>query len=72
MAGLTLGKIQQIALVQHDVDAAVPFFRDGLGLTLQFAMAGLAFFDAGGVRLMLTKPSSAAAPPRFAHGHESA
>jgi len=59
VAEITLGKIQQIALVQHDVDAAVPFYRDGLGLPLQFAMAGMAFFDAGGVRLMLTKPSSA-------------
>lgn len=58
MSDLKLGKIQQIALVQHDVDAAVPFYRDGLGLTLQFAMAGMAFFDAGGVRLMLSKPSS--------------
>lgn len=58
MSDLKLGKIQQIALVQHDVDAAVPFYRDGLGLPLQFAMAGMAFFDAGGVRLMLSKPSS--------------
>jgi methylmalonyl-CoA/ethylmalonyl-CoA epimerase len=56
---IRLGKIQQIGLVQHDVDAAVPFYRDGLGLPLQFAMAGMAFFDAGGVRLMLTKPSAA-------------
>lgn len=56
---LQIGKIQQIALVQHDVDAAVPFYRDALGLPLQFAMAGMAFFDAGGVRLMLTKPSAA-------------
>lgn len=59
MTDIRLGKIQQIALVQHDVERAVPFYRDGLGLTLQFAMAGMAFFDAGGVRLMLTKPSSA-------------
>jgi methylmalonyl-CoA/ethylmalonyl-CoA epimerase len=59
VAEVKLSKIQQIALVQHDVDAAVPFYRDGLGLPLQFAMAGMAFFDAGGVRLMLTKPSSA-------------
>lgn len=58
MTDIRLGKIQQIALVQHDVDRAVPFYRDGLGLPLQFAMAGMAFFDAGGVRLMLTKPSS--------------
>lgn len=59
MTDIRLGRLQQIALVQHDVERAVPFYRDGLGLPLQFAMAGMAFFDAGGVRLMLTKPSSA-------------
>lgn len=60
---IKLGKVQQIALVQHDVERATAFYRDALGLTLQFAMAGMAFFDAGGVRLMLTKPSS----PEFDH-----
>ena len=54
-----LGAIQQIALVQHDVARAVPFYRDGLGLPLQFEMSGMAFFDAGGVRLMLSQPSAA-------------
>lgn len=63
MSEIKLGKIEQIGLVQHDVDRAVPFYRDGLGLPLMFAMAGMAFFDAGGVRLMLTKPSS----PEFDH-----
>ncbi len=63
MSDIRLGRIQQVALVQHDVERAVPFYRDGLGLPLQFAMAGMAFFDAGGVRLMLTKPSS----PEFDH-----
>ncbi len=58
-----LGKVQQIGLVQHDVERATAFYRDALGLTLQFAMAGMAFFDAAGVRLMLTKPSS----PEFDH-----
>jgi methylmalonyl-CoA/ethylmalonyl-CoA epimerase len=58
MQELRLGKLQQIALVQHDVARAVPFYRDGLGLPLQFEMDGLAFFDAGGVRLMLTRPSA--------------
>jgi methylmalonyl-CoA/ethylmalonyl-CoA epimerase len=53
-----LGKIRQIALVMHDVAKAVPFYRDALGMTLQFEMAGMAFFDAGGVRLMMTKPSA--------------
>ena len=46
MDGIRLGKLQQIALVQHDVAKAVPFYRDGLGLPLQFEMNGLAFFDA--------------------------
>lgn len=58
-----LNKIRQIALVQHDVDRAVPFYRDGLGLTLEFMIAGMAFFDADGVRLMLSKPSA----PEFDH-----
>lgn len=49
MDGIRLGKIQQVGLVQHDVAKAVPFYRDGLGLPLQFEMAGMAFFDAGGV-----------------------
>jgi len=56
---MRLGKLQQIALVQHDVAAAVPFYRDGLGLPLQFEVSGMAFFDAAGVRLMLTRPSAA-------------
>lgn len=63
MGGITLGKLQQVALVQHDVAQAVPFYRDGLGLPLQFEMGGMAFFDAGGVRLMLTQPSA----PEFDH-----
>lgn len=59
MDGVRLGKLQQVALVQHDVAKAVPFYRDGLGLPLLFETNGLAFFDAGGVRLMLSPPSSA-------------
>jgi methylmalonyl-CoA/ethylmalonyl-CoA epimerase len=60
---IKLGRIKQIALVQKDVARAVPFYKDGLGLTLLFEVAGMAFFDAGGVRLMLTKPSA----PEFDH-----
>lgn len=63
MTDVRLGRIQQVALVQHDVARAVPFYRDGLGLPLQFEVAGMAFFDAAGVRLMLTKPSA----PEFDH-----
>lgn len=53
-----LGKIKQMALVFDDVAKVVPFYRDALGMTLLFEIAGMAFFDAGGVRLMMTKASS--------------
>lgn len=59
MSGDTkLGAIKQLALVMHDVPKAVPFYRDKLGMTLLFEISGMAFFDAGGVRLMMTKPSA--------------
>lgn len=63
--GIRLGRLQQVALVQHDVAKAVPFYRDGLGLPLMFETNGLAFFDAAGVRLMLTQPSA----PEFDHAN---
>ncbi|MBV8467303.1 MAG: VOC family protein [Burkholderiales bacterium] len=49
--------IGQIALPVHDVDRATAFYRDVLGLRFLFsAPPGLAFFDCGGVRLMLSRP----------------
>ena len=60
-----LGPIGQIALAVPDVAAAVRFYRDDLGLRLLFeAPPGLAFFDCGGIRLMLSAPENgqAAAP----------
>ena len=45
-----------------DVERATAFFRDQLGLPFLFtAPPGLAFFDCGGVRLMVTKPQGAGA-----------
>lgn len=63
MDGFRVGALQQVALVQHDVARALPFYRDGLGLPLLFETAGMAFLDASGVRLMLTRPSA----PEFDH-----
>lgn len=58
-----LGRIHQIAMRIHDIDRAVAFYRDALGLPFLFAAPpDLAFFDCGGVRLMLTPPS-----PGFDH-----
>ncbi len=48
-------RVGQIAIPVGDIDRAVSFYADTLGLRLQFrAPPGLAFFDCGGVRLMLT------------------
>jgi catechol 2,3-dioxygenase-like lactoylglutathione lyase family enzyme len=55
-----LSRIGQIAVVVHDVDRATAFYRDVLGMKFLFAAPpSLAFFDAGGVRLMLDRPASA-------------
>lgn len=49
--------IGQIAIGVSDISRSTAFYRDTLGLTLLFeAPPGLAFFDCGGVRLMLTTP----------------
>jgi catechol 2,3-dioxygenase-like lactoylglutathione lyase family enzyme len=50
---MTLGKIAQIALSTRDLPQAVAFYRDVLGLKLTFEVSGMAFFDAGGTRLMI-------------------
>ena len=52
-----LERIGQIAVTVEDLERAVAFYRDTLGLRLLFrAPPGLAFFDCGGVRLMLSVP----------------
>jgi methylmalonyl-CoA/ethylmalonyl-CoA epimerase len=49
-----LGRIGQIAINVQDVARATAFYRDVLGMRFLFAPPNLAFFDCGGVRLMLT------------------
>ena len=52
-----LSRIGQVAMVAKDLDRAIAFYRDSLGLPFLFkAPPGLAFFDAGGVRLLLDVP----------------
>ena len=59
-----LSAITQIAINCHDVDRAVEFYRDKLGMKFLFsAPPNLAFFDCGGIRLMLSLP----ARPEFDH-----
>ena len=50
---LALSKVAQIALTTQNLAAAIAFYRDTLGLKLLFEVPGMAFLDAGGIRLML-------------------
>jgi methylmalonyl-CoA/ethylmalonyl-CoA epimerase len=62
--GIGIARVGQIAINAHDVERASAFYQDKLGLKLLFkAPPGLAFFDCGGVRLMLTRPEK----PEFDH-----
>jgi methylmalonyl-CoA/ethylmalonyl-CoA epimerase len=54
--------IGQLSISVTDVDRAVAFYRDQIGLTFLFQFPGMAFFDCGGVRLYLSKPEK----PEFA------
>lgn len=54
-------ELAQITNVVHDIERAVKFHRDTLGLPLLFqAPPALAFFQLGSVRLMLSPPENAA------------
>lgn len=58
-----LERIGQIAINVKSLERAVAFYRDTLGMKFLFEAPGLAFFDCGGVRLML----GPAEKPEFDH-----
>jgi len=60
---IAITQIGQIAINVRDTSRAVEFYRDTLGLKLLFTAGHLAFFDCGGVRLMLSPPER----PEFDH-----
>ncbi|WP_212668871.1 VOC family protein [Pseudoalteromonas sp. NBT06-2] len=54
-SNIEVEKIGQIAIAISDLKKLVKFYRDILGLELLFEVpSGLAFFNCGGTRLMLT------------------
>jgi methylmalonyl-CoA/ethylmalonyl-CoA epimerase len=62
--GIGITRLGQIAINVKDVERAAAFYQDVLGLKLLFkAPPGLAFFDCGGVRLMLDRGEK----PEFDH-----
>ena len=58
-----LSQIGQIAIRVRDLDRAVEFYRDRLGMRFLFTAPGLAFFQCGDVHLMLSLPEL----PEFDH-----
>ena len=63
MTSLSISQIGQIAINVHDVKRATAFYRDMLGMKFLFEAQNMAFFDCGGVRLMLSLPEK----PEFDH-----
>lgn len=51
--GEPLTSIGQIAITVRQLARAVEFYRDKLGLKFLFETGNIAFFDCGGVRIML-------------------
>ena len=59
-----LNAISQAALTVDDLDRAVPFYRDTLGLKLLFRVPNMAFFECGSMRLLLgARAVAGSAPP---------
>ena len=62
--GIGITRLGQVQVGTQDVERAADFYENVLGLKLLFkAPPGLAFFDCGGVRLMLDRPEK----PEFNH-----
>lgn len=60
---VSLSEIGQIAVTVHDLDRAVAFYQQTLGMKLLFRVPNLAFFECGAVRLMMSIPEK----PEFDH-----
>lgn len=57
---MNVSTIGQIAITVSDVERALAFYRDALGLDFLFSAGpGLAFLNADGVRIMLSTPQGA-------------
>ncbi|HKQ86204.1 MAG TPA: VOC family protein [Candidatus Acidoferrales bacterium] len=59
MNGIGISRLGQVHIPAQDIERATAFYKDILGLPLLFTASGMAFFDCGGVRLMLSRPEGA-------------
>jgi predicted enzyme related to lactoylglutathione lyase len=58
-----LAQIGQISVNAVDIERAVVFYRDTLGMKFMFQAGQMAFFDCNGIRLILSLPEK----PEFNH-----
>ncbi len=58
-----LDRVGQIYVRVSDLEKAIEFYRDSLGMKFLFQVPKMAFFDCGGIRLMLGPPET----PEFDH-----
>jgi methylmalonyl-CoA/ethylmalonyl-CoA epimerase len=63
MSSNPIQKIGQIGVPVQNIERAIPFYKDLLGLPLLFNTETMAFFDCDGVRLLLSLPEK----KQFAH-----
>lgn len=63
MSENSLTQIGQISVNVTDISRAIIFYRDKLGMKFLFEASQMAFFDCGGIRLMLGLPEK----PEFNH-----
>lgn len=63
-SSFSLSQIGQIAVNAHDLERAIGFYQDKLGMKHLFTVPPtMAFFDCNGIRLMLSLPDK----PEFDH-----
>ena len=61
---LQISQIGQIAIPVQELERAVAFYRDVLGLPFLFQAGDLAFFQCGNVRLLLSRPEGPGSPTK--------
>jgi len=68
MSDFALSAIGQIGVTVRDLARAVEFYRDKLGLRFLFQAPAMAFFDCGGIRLLLGPPAANVGASQLAQG----
>lgn len=63
MNEIGISRLGQVYIPAQDVERATGFYKDVLGLSLLFTTNGMAFFNCGGVRLMLSRPEGKESQP---------